>query len=268
MMHHGRRTRSLALLYIASTLLASPSLAIEASGTTIGVAASSTATGPQGLRVLEVQGPVFMGDEITTDRRGQAQINFVDDTKFVVGPNSRVVIDSFVFDPNKAAQDVGVSAVKGAFRFITGSSPKQAYSIRTPTMTIGVRGTAFDLAVRPGGESTIAVHEGETRLCDALRTCIEGKPGDVIVAPPGGGFQSLSGLSKKQKVAVFFPFVVTQQGLDPAFQVASPVSEIGATGGAGSNTGENDEFRPVPSRPTKPTEPNEPDEPPDGRPPR
>jgi hypothetical protein len=252
-------------LLFASTLLASHAIALEPSGRTIGVNASSTAAGSDGVRVLEVEGPVYMGDEITTDRKGQAQINFVDDTKFVVGPNSRVVIDSFVFNPDKAAQDVGISAVKGAFRFITGSSPKQAYSIRTPTMTIGVRGTAFDLAVRPGGESTIAVHEGETRLCDALRNCMEAQPGDVVVAPPGGGFQSLVGLSKKQKVQVFFPFVRTQAGLDPAFQVSTPISDFGGGSGSEAEIDTKDpETRPRASRPER----DPPVEPPDGRPPR
>ncbi|HEY5081755.1 MAG TPA: FecR domain-containing protein [Bauldia sp.] len=37
--------------------------------------------------------------------------------------------------------------VRGAFRFLTGGSPKDAYSINTPMATIAVRGTEFDLDV-------------------------------------------------------------------------------------------------------------------------
>ena len=51
----------------------------------------------------------------------------------------------------------------------------QKPSLRTRvTMTIGVRGTAFDLAVRAGsGESMMVVHEGGTNVCDREQRCLE-----------------------------------------------------------------------------------------------
>ena len=52
-----------------------------------------------------------MGDAIVTNGQLLAQI-VVHDTRIVVGPNSRMVIDSFVFNPNNTARDVTVSAVK------------------------------------------------------------------------------------------------------------------------------------------------------------
>ena len=133
---------------VAGSLISGQSVALEPSGTTVAVVPDAEGSGSTGVRILKIEGPIFMGDVITTDVKGQVQIVFVDDTKFVVGANSKVIIDAFVFDANKTAQEVSISAVKGAFRFITGKSPKDNYSIRTPTMTIGVRGTAFDLAVR------------------------------------------------------------------------------------------------------------------------
>jgi hypothetical protein len=33
-----------------------------------------------------------------------------------------------------------MTAIRGTFRFISGRSPAKAYTIRSPTMTIGVRG--------------------------------------------------------------------------------------------------------------------------------
>ena len=158
------RTPIFVLALLAGTVISGQSAALDASGTTVGVNPDAEASGAGGLRIIEIKGPIFMGDVITTDLKGQVQILFVDDTKFVVGANSKVTIDAFVFDANKTAQDVSISAVKGAFRFITGNSPKQNYSIKTPTMTIGVRGTAFDLAVRPGtGESMVVDPRGLDR---------------------------------------------------------------------------------------------------------
>jgi hypothetical protein len=63
----------------------------------------------------------------------------------VVGPNSNLFVDSFVFNADNTASDVTVSAVKGFFRFISGRSPSETYSIRTRVMTIGTRGTILDI---------------------------------------------------------------------------------------------------------------------------
>ena len=81
-----------------------------------------------------------MGDEIVASPRGLAQIRFVDNTRIVIGPNSRLTIDTFVFNPDLTAREVVVTAIEGTFRFISGNSPDEAYTIRTPTMTMGIRG--------------------------------------------------------------------------------------------------------------------------------
>ncbi len=93
-----------------------------------------------GKKILMPANPVYSGDRISTDAIGNAQIKFRDDTKLVVGPNSTLVIDAFIFDKNDTARQVSISAIKGAFRFISGKSPKDVYTIKTPTATIGVRG--------------------------------------------------------------------------------------------------------------------------------
>ncbi len=93
-----------------------------------------------GKTVLMPANPIYSGDKITTDRIGNAQIKFRDDTKLVVGPNSTLVIDAFVFNKDDTARQVSISALKGAFRFISGKSPKDVYRITTPTATIGIRG--------------------------------------------------------------------------------------------------------------------------------
>jgi hypothetical protein len=93
-----------------------------------------------GKTVLMPANPVYSGDRITTDTIGNAQIKFRDDTKLVVGPNSALVIDAFIFNKDDTARQVSISALKGAFRFISGKSPKDVYRITTPTATIGIRG--------------------------------------------------------------------------------------------------------------------------------
>lgn len=224
------RANTFLLALLAGSMFSGQSAALEPSGETVGVSPDAEANGATGLRIVEIKGPIFTGDTITTDTKGQVQILFVDDTKFVVGANSKVIIDAFVFDANKTAQDVSISAVKGAFRFITGNSPKQNYAIKTPTMTIGVRGTAFDLSVRPGsGESTLLTHDGLTDVCDVLRRCMEGRSGSMVVSTAGGLKSVAAGLERKQRLTAFFPLLQDQAGLVTGFTVPMP-PEV-ATGG-------------------------------------
>jgi hypothetical protein len=112
----------------------------QPSGVVLAVVQKSEADGTTGRRVLVTEAPVYSGDRIITGPTGEAQVKFRDETKLVVGPNSTMVIDAFVFSDQATARQISINAVKGAFRFITGKSPKDVYSITTPTATIGVRG--------------------------------------------------------------------------------------------------------------------------------
>jgi hypothetical protein len=133
--------KSAIALAMALGLAAGHNAAFAGDGTVLAVVQMSEADGQTGKRVLVMDGPVFSGDRIVTGPSGNAQIKFRDNTRLVVGPNSTMVIDAFIFGGDgEAARKVTINAVRGAFRFITGNSPKDAYSITTPTATIGVRG--------------------------------------------------------------------------------------------------------------------------------
>ena len=240
------RTSIFVMALFAATAISGQSAALDASGETVGVDPDAAASGAGGVRTIEIKGPIFMGDVITTDIKGQVQILFVDDTKFVVGANSKVTIDAFVFDADKTAQDVSISAVKGAFRFITGNSPKQNYTIKTPTMTIGVRGTAFDLAVRPGsGESTLLTHEGLTDVCDIIRRCSEGTAGSMVVGGTDGIRSVPPGLERQQRLEAFFP-LLGDDSLETGFVVDAPPDFVDDTGGdqPGYDDGDTEQTRP------------------------
>jgi len=125
---------------VVTLSLAAPAMALEASGHAIRIDPAVDATGPGGERMIELQGAVFMGDQIVAGPNGLAQIKFIDNTRIVIGPNSRLTIDTFVFNPDMTAREVVVTAIEGTFRFISGNSADEAYTIRTPTMTMGIRG--------------------------------------------------------------------------------------------------------------------------------
>jgi len=103
-----------------------------------------------GQRVELIAGAdISVGDIVTTGATGQVQLLFQDETRIVVGSNSRLVIESILFNSSTTASQFTVSTVEGAFRFLSGNSEKSAYSIRTPNGTMGIRGTEFDFTVLP-----------------------------------------------------------------------------------------------------------------------
>ena len=98
-----------------------------------------------------------------------ANITFKDDTKVKITENSRLLIDDFVFDPKQS--DAGKLALKvsmGTVRYASGQIAKnnpQKVDIKTPSATIAVRGTDFNMVVDEAGQSLVVLvpscREGE-----------------------------------------------------------------------------------------------------------
>jgi len=135
----------------AAALLAasvtSAALADTPAGSTKGVDPAADAALNGATRTLVVGSDVFIGDVINTGPKGQVQILFADNTKLVVGPQSSLKIDDYLLRNNGDAGKFVVDMLSGSFRFATGDGPKNKYVINTPTGTIGVRGTRFDVWV-------------------------------------------------------------------------------------------------------------------------
>jgi hypothetical protein len=119
----------------------------QMAGTAVAVLQQSILTSSGQQRVLAEGAPVTTGDVVQTGPNGQAQLLFEDGTRIVVGRNSNLVIETALFRADRTAERFAINALRGSFRFISGRSASAAYSIRTPTATIGVRGTTFDFTV-------------------------------------------------------------------------------------------------------------------------
>jgi len=214
------------------TLAMGPSLAAGPSGTVLAVVQAANIDGATGKTVIQPEQPVYSGDRVETDANGSAQIKFRDNTKLVVGPNSSMVIDAFVFSDNNTARQVSIEVLKGSLRFMTGTSPKDAYSIKTPTATIAVRGTEFDVAIENGGATRVANFEGETHICPrAGATQADGHTGcaDVkdpcsvsLVRPAGSDVKSFGAEDiayRNRQLKYYFPYVRSQDTLLDDFRV-------------------------------------------------
>jgi len=132
-------------------------------------------------RSLKLGDGVFQNESIATGTGASAQLLFTDETALTMGPNSRVILDKAIYDPATRKGELVLRATTGAFRFVSGSGPKQGYRIGTPMGTIGVRGTIIEFAIR-GQTLYLSLTEGGTYLCTPAQVCTElTKPGTYLV---------------------------------------------------------------------------------------
>lgn len=216
--------RSLSVFGCAAAILVAPqgpAQALDPSGTAVAVVTSTSAAGPGGDRPLEDQKPVYSGDKITTNALGRAQIVFQDETKLVVGPNSSLTIDKFVFTGDGKASAVAMNMAKGALRFISGNSPSSVYKLKTPSATIGVRGTQFDVALGSRGETGLLVFQGAVQMCGNSGRCVtvEDQCGAAIALSNGSVGAITGQINRGARLRARFPLVGNQSPLLPAFRV-------------------------------------------------
>ena len=121
--------------------------------------ATSGAVAPSPLKQLVIGQDVIFKERIVTETGGQTQVLFVDESSMSIGPNSDMVIDEFVYDPNAGTGKLAASLTRGVFRFVGGRLSKQdnAITMQTPSATIGIRGGVFLLGIDPRDGSIDAI---------------------------------------------------------------------------------------------------------------
>ena len=112
-------------------------------------------------------------DEAVT-ANGTMRIDFIDETRVELTEQSRLVIDEFVYDPANDVGSLSMKASLGTVRYASGQIAKkykQNVKIRTPSATIGVRGTDFIMVVDEMGGSMITLLPS----CDTAGMCYVGE---------------------------------------------------------------------------------------------
>ena len=88
------------------------------------------------------------------------QVKFVDDSKLRMTEHTRIVIDNVVFDDDPSKSDLAMTFAQGTARFITGklgTIEKENIRLRTPTASIGIRGTDFTVTVDEFGRTLVVL---------------------------------------------------------------------------------------------------------------
>jgi FecR protein len=188
-------------------------------------------------------GSVFQNEHVTTGEASQAQLVFLDNTGLSVGPTSEATLDRFVYNPDRGTGRVQIEANRGVFRFVTGTQDKKDYEVVTPSGTIHVKGTEFQLLVDKGyiivalesGALTVTTNKGRVVALD--------QPGTSLTVHKDGRVEGPTPFSGTitQYANAQFPYFAS--ALPPAINLASTFTtftgcyvgaQIGGSVGSGS----------------------------------
>lgn len=95
---------------------------------------------------------MLLGDRVRTQAQSGMQVLLLDESVFTVGESNDLVIDRFVYDPDRGVGEIAARSTQGFLRFVSGgvgAIAPQNISLSTPSATIGTRGTAIDVIVGP-----------------------------------------------------------------------------------------------------------------------
>ena len=108
-------------------------------------------SGGQAIKAVEGT-PLKVSDVIRTGANGSVGITLKDNTVMSFGPSTRFTLEEFLFAPAKGDLKLGGRLASGSLHYVSGLIAKakpEAVNVKTPTGTIGVRGTRFVVVVAP-----------------------------------------------------------------------------------------------------------------------
>lgn len=158
-----------------------------------GVGKVSEQTGPTEIvrnkKSLEskLNSPVEMNDTVVT-AKSRATLTFDDNTTVKITEQSKLVIDDFVYDPNKGSGKLAMKVVLGTARYASGQIAKtnpQNVAVNTPTATVAVRGTDFSMTVDELGRSLIMLLPScDSKSCVTGAIVVKNEAGEVFMDQP------------------------------------------------------------------------------------
>jgi hypothetical protein len=152
------------------------------------------------VKVLGLKSEIENGDTLVSEKNTYAQIRFVDNSEITLKPGTTFRIENFNYDAGKPdADSAAFDLVKGGLRSITGllgKRNKEKFQLKTPSATIGIRGTTFIAQYVPAPEANgMRINPNPSPLSEvgAGAGKVAAPQGKVVIdrSPDGGGAQPL-----------------------------------------------------------------------------
>ena len=237
--HRALRSLHACILIAAAAMFLPAANAAEKVGEV--VRTSVQVTGQSGA--LSKGDSIFRDERIRSNASGTGAFVFEDGTKLALGPNSTIVIDEYVYRGGAKVEKLAVGATKGTLRWISGKSESSAYKITTPSGTLGVRGTAFDIYVAPDGLTAVTLLTGAAEFCTRQRCEQLTRRCQFLIARPDGSITRPRGIVRDMGISTrgddAFPFLSGKAGVPRGFKSTSScagLTRASTTGSGGSVT--------------------------------
>ena len=235
------------LVLLALCCAVSLSWAAQVAGTVVQLSGPLLAKKADGaVKILSLKSEVESGDTLVTEKNTYALVKFIDNSEITLKPGTTFKIDNFAFDADKPGGDsASFNLVKGGLRSVTGllgKRNKERFEMKTPSATIGIRGTTFIAEwVEPSPEavalaqaSRIAYNLASTAALDPAQAPIQPlllaqiqipvptglrpttNPGPASSLPPGLYVQVIDGLINVSNKGGMQSFAAGQFGFTPS----------------------------------------------------
>lgn len=138
-------------------------------GTITALKGSATIDRNQLITPVKIGSAIDTTDIIKTGDKTLLQIIFSDKTAVTLGANTQFSVQSYKFGTAENSK-AEFSLSKGFFKSVSGKIGKlapQRFKIKTPTATIGIRGTTYSIQANQD-KTTLKTFKGETYLVDNI----------------------------------------------------------------------------------------------------
>ena len=189
-----RKNTAISLLISCLLLWATVALAAPAATVTHLSGPLVVRTAGGATKSLAIGSKVEAGDTVETARRTYARLKFSDGSEVTLKPDTQFKVEQYAYEQGKPKDDAGsFNLIKGGLRTITGQIGKRgnqdSYKMKTPTATIGIRGTIYDAtycsgdscgAIKPG--LYLAVTDGQVVITNSAgtQTTLQVKMGQYV----------------------------------------------------------------------------------------
>jgi hypothetical protein len=95
---------------------------------------------------LIINDNIYQNDTLRTAINSSVGIIFIDDTVLSLGPQTELVVDEYVFSPEKGAMAMIIRMIKGTASYLSGIIGRQSpdsVKFQLPEASIAIRGTHF-----------------------------------------------------------------------------------------------------------------------------
>ncbi len=137
---------------ILMLLAGSPAWAQDAIGFVKTVSGSAAVIDAGKPIEAQVGTPIKIGNTLKTGPKGTLGVTFKDNTVMSFGPDTELTVDEYLYAPGKDSLKFGTRLSKGSLQVVSGVIAKlkpNSSTMKTPTGTIGIRGTRFLVKVEP-----------------------------------------------------------------------------------------------------------------------